>query len=346
VSFATPLALLALVVLPLALAGYLLVQRRRATYAVRFTNLDLLANIVNETPRWRRHVPPALYLASLGALLLALARPQWTIDVPREEATVVLVMDVSGSMLATDVEPSRLAAAQDASNHLLEKLPEGFNVSLVSFSNSVRIVVPATIDRETLRAGLARLEAIGGTAMGDGLMTGLDVIQDVDEATALAEAGANGDAAPTPSTAPDDDEDRDGKVPAVIVLLSDGQNTLGFFDPLDVADIAAERGVPIFTIALGTEFGVVDIEDPQSGRTRRVRVPPDEETLQEIADTTDASFYSAPTADELDSVYDQLGSKIGYDQEEREVTAIASAIAAVLLAAGGAFSLFWFNRLP
>lgn len=343
-SFEAPWALLALLVIPLAIAAYLVVQMRRPKYAVRFTNLDLLSNVVTRTPGWRRHLPAALYLAALAALALSLARPNVEVRVPREEATVILVTDVSGSMMATDVEPTRLAAAQRSAEVLLETLPEKFRVGLISFSTGVQTVTAPTIDREELRRGLYSLEARGGTAMGDALMHALDTIELTLQGDA-AQAPVPGGAPVTPTPTPTPFVAQDGKAPAVIILLSDGKQTIGQADPFDAADLAAERGIPIFTIALGTQDGVVDIPD-QNGILRRLRVPPDEETLQLIADTTGAKFFSAPDADELSDVFDNLGSVIGYDREEREVTAWFAGAAAALMMAGGALSLLWFNRFP
>ncbi len=341
-GFGTPIALIALIIVPLAIVAYILVQKRRANYAVRFTNLDLLANLVDKEPGWRRHLPTALYIGSLAALIFALSRPEASFEIPREEATVILVTDVSGSMRAEDVQPTRLDAAQAAGNLLLEILPPKFRVGLISFSNGVTVNASPTTDRELLSEALAKLRPLSGTAMGDGLMTAIeqiDALQEIQEQQALDTPGG----APTP-TAPQVDPEK--RVPAVIILLSDGQNTVGQADPLDAAEAAAERGIPIFTIALGTEDGMVDITDPASGRTRRIPVPPDEETLQEIAQMTDAKFFEAPSEEALEAVYTDLGSFIGKDREQREITAGVSLLAAILLAAGGTFSLLWFNRLP
>ncbi len=341
-SFGTPLALFALLLVPAALVAYLVMQSRRAQYAVRFTNVDLLANLVDKEPGWRRHLPSALYLVALAALLLALAKPERNIDVPREEATIILVTDISGSMNARDIEPTRLVAAQAAGNLLLDQLPEKFQVGLISFSSAVTVVAPPTTDRELIRSGLARLKAVGGTAMGDALMAAIeqiDILQNQEQA--LDTPG--GAAKPTP--VPTNRKDANGRVPAVIILLSDGQQTLGRAQPLDAADEAAARGIPIFTIALGTQDGVVDVTDNQ-GRTRTIRVPPDEQTLQKIADATGAEFFSAPSEKDLETVYKDLGSFIGHDTEKREVTVWVAAIAALFLVAGGTCSLLWFNRLP
>jgi Ca-activated chloride channel family protein len=333
-SFVWPLALLGLVLVPLAIALYVLAQMRRPKYAARFTNLDLLANVVDKSPNWRRHVPAVLGLLALTALLVSLARPEWEHKVPKQEATVVLVTDISGSMTATDIEPTRMAAAQAAGHTLVEELPEGFRISLVTFSAGVRTVVAPTTDKEMVLRAIDALKPVGGTAMGDGILEGIAASKLNTEPV---------DAEPTPAARTDGREPEDP--PVIMVLLSDGANTLGQADPLDAADEAAAQGIPIFAVALGTEDGIATVIDNQ-GRTRQLRVPPDVETLQEIAETTDGAFFEAPTADDLKSVYEALGSKIGYDTETSEITyGFAAAAAALMLAAGG-LSLLWFNRFP
>ena len=333
-SFVWPLALLSLILIPLAVALYVLVQYRRPKYAARFTNLDLLANVVGKQPNWRRHVPAVLSLVALAALLVSLARPEWEHKVPKQEATVVLVTDISGSMTATDIEPTRMAAAQAAAHDLVADLPEGFRIALVTFSAGVRTVVPPTTEKELVDAAIDALRPVGGTAMGDGILEG------------IAASQLDTDALDVPATPSAPPAAEDEKNPAVImVLLSDGANTLGQADPIDAAQEAADMGIPIFAIALGTPEGVATVTDDQ-GRTRTVRVPPDEETLQEIADMTEGRFFSAPSADELDSIYEDLGSKIGYDTENTEITAGFAGVAAALMLVAGALSLLWFNRFP
>lgn len=344
-SFAWPAALIALLVIPVAVALYVVVQRRRARYAVRFTNLDLLANVVEETPGWRRHLPAVLYLGAIAALLLAVARPEREIDVPKQEATVILVMDISGSMNATDIEPTRLVAAQEAGGILVDELPEGFRVALVTFANGVQTRVIPTDDREALRTALAALRANGGTAMGEALAHALDLAQLDDETATAPTNGATATPTPTPTPIPtpaSGDEDS----PYVIVLLSDGANTVGSVSPTAAAAHAAELGIPVFTIALGTDDGRVTVVDPATGRSQVVQVPPDKVTLRRIAETTGAEFFEAPSADQLRSVYDDLGSRIGYDTETREVTHWFAALGAALVLAAGGFSLLWFNRFP
>ena len=322
-NFEWPVALVALLVVPLMAAGYVLVQRARPRYAARFTNLDLLANVVQETPQWRRHVPPVLFCAALGALAVALARPHAVVAVPKETASVMLVTDVSGSMLAEDVDPTRLRAAQEAALTFSQELPEEFNLGLASFSQTAAVRVPPTEDREALEQGIEALEAEGGTAMGDGLVTAVDAVSQV-----TATAG--------------DTEDP----PAVIVLLSDGESTLGVTEPLQAAREARELGIPVFTVALGTDAGTVTQTPPGEIFPLTIPVPPDRETLRQVAQITGGQSFEALDAQQLSTVYESLGSRIGTEDEELEVTAGFAAGGAVLLLAGGALSLLWFGRFP
>lgn len=337
-SFAWPLALLGLVLVPLCVAAYAWAQRRRPKYAARFTNVDLLANVVEHAPNWRRHVPAVLGLLALTSLLIALARPEFVHKTPKQEATVVLVTDVSGSMTATDIKPTRMDAAKTAAHTLVDKLPKGFRLSLVSFSAGVRTVVAPTTDRDLMDAAIDSLTPVGGTAMGDGIVEGI-------AASRLSTVDAKGQAVPTPAPTPTAGGKAPEKPPVIMVLLSDGANTLGQADPLDAADQAKNEGIPIFTIALGTRDGVAIVTD-NLGRQRRVNVPPDEETLREISDITGGKFFSAPSASDLQSIYNDLGSKIGYDKTTSEATVGFAAFGALAILAAGGLSLLWFNRFP
>ena len=355
-TFADPLLLLGLLVVPVALVLYRIVQRRRSRYAVRFTNVDLLGNLVPRTPAWRRHVPPAFYLVAIAALVLALARPSMAIQVPREEATIILTMDVSGSMMATDVSPTRLAAAQQAANDFVDQLPAGVKVGLVAFSTAPRIVVAATTDRAAVHQGIANLAARGGTALGDAITTSLEAAG-LDPAaiaaggaatpsgdpSASAEPSASASAAPSASASGGPDSTA---APVIAtVLLSDGANSTGEMEPLPAAELAAALGVPIYTIALGTADGVVTVPD-NLGQMHTLNVPPDTETLAAIAETTGGRAFEAPTAADLAQIYDSLGSRIGYTTEEREITQWFAAAGLLLVVAGAGLAAHWFNRFP
>jgi Ca-activated chloride channel family protein len=328
VSFVSPQLLWGLLLVPALLAGYVVLQRRRMRYALRFTNVDLLANIVAESPRWRRHVPPALFLLALAALLVAMARPQLVTEVPREEASVVLAMDVSGSMQATDVSPTRLRAAQGAANRFLDRVPEELRVGLVAFSSEAQLRVPPTDQHDLVRESLDRLQAEGGTAIGDAVAV----------ATDLATTAGEGE------LASDGQESEDGP-PLVVLLLSDGAPSPDTLDPIEAAQRAKAAGIPVYTIALGTDEGTVEVVD-ELGFTETIDVPPDRETLAQIARVTGAASFSAPTEQALDAVYDRLGSSIGYEEELREITYAFAAGGLVLLVVAGSLSALWFNRLP
>jgi Ca-activated chloride channel homolog len=319
-SFASPFVLWGLLLIPVGLLAYWLVQRRRIKYAARFTNLDLLANVVDASPGRRRHVPAVLALAALAALIVAMARPQAVVAVPRDDATVVLTMDGSASMNATDVAPTRLEAAKSAASSFLDELPERFRVGLVSFSNATRVLEEPTDDREAVRTSLDSIQGEVGTAIGDGIR----------DSIALAPRDETGQ--------------RSDKKLFAVLLLSDGKNTAGV-DPLDVLDEAKEAGVPIYTIALGTDAGTVEIPN-EFGELETVSVPPDPETLRRIASETGGRFFEAPTEADLKAVYEQIGSQVSYEDEERELTAAFAGAGAVFLLIGASLSALWFGRIP
>jgi Ca-activated chloride channel homolog len=328
VTFVSPHLLWALLLVPALLVGYLLLQRRRMRYAMRFTNVDLLANLVAASPRWRRHVPPAAFLLALAALLFAMARPQLVTEVPQEEASVVLATDVSGSMQATDVSPTRLDAAERAANRFLDRVPEKLRVGLVTFSSEAHLVVQPTDQHDVVRDSLRRLEAEGGTAIGDAVALATDLASQT----------------PDEQLASDEAETEDGP-PLVVLLLSDGAPSPDTLDPIEAAQKAKAAGIPVYTIALGTDEGTVEVVD-ELGFTETIEVPPDRETLAEIARITGAAAFSAPTEQALDAVYDRLGSSIGYEEELREITYAFAAGGLVLLLVAGTLSALWFNRLP
>jgi Ca-activated chloride channel homolog len=358
-TFLAPILLIGLILVPILAGLYVLVQRRRSRYAVRFTNLDLLANLAPRRPAWRRHVPAALYLGAVGALVFALARPTMVLAVPREDATVVMAIDISGSMRATDVSPTRLAAAQAAAQSFLDQLPPEIRVAIVSFSSETHSLLPPTTDRESAKSAIASLRPENGTAMGDALTRVLDIAQSIQDADAAAGKGSgpgSTGATPAPSSDPNASPapnasggvgtDQPSNQPLVAaILLSDGANTTGETDPLQAADRAASMDVPIFTIALGTDQGVVDVPD-QNGQPTTLQVPPDRETLAKIAETTDAIAFDAPTATDLQAVYDNLQSRIGYTEHSQEVTAAFAGAALLLVVAAAGLSAFWFGRLP
>ena len=321
-SFAEPVMLSGLVLLPLAALAYASMQRRKLREAAAFANPALMPNLVTARPGWRRHLPPLLLLAALAALIVALARPQRTVAAPERAATVMMVTDVSGSMNATDVEPNRLTAAVRAARRLTDKLPETFRLGLITFSDFAEQRAAPSTDRTGVRAALDRLTAVGGTAMGLGLERGLE-------------------AARTP--VPDETGRGERRLPAVLVLLSDGKDTQGGVSPIEVAQRARAASVPIYAIALGTPDGEVEVQDP-FGVTQRIQVPPDVETLKEIARISRGRFFAAADSAKLEEIYAGLGTRLSSREVKDEITVAFAGGALVFLLAAGALSLAWFGR--
>ena len=316
-SFQSPVWLFGLALLPLVIAAYVTLQSRRRDYAVRFASLPTLASVAPASPGWRRHLPPALLLLALLTLTLALARPEATFSVPRERASVMLVTDTSGSMAAQDVEPDRLTAARQAANAFLDEVPEKIRVGLVAFSSTAAVLQTPTTDREAVRDGLQTIQPGGGTATGDGIEVGLRALNAQNENRSEAE-----------------------RIPGAIVLLSDGKATSGA-DPSGVAQLARRARVPIYTVALGTQDGTIVTPDGQE-----LNVPPDLDALRQIAEISGGRFFDAPSADALESAYADLGSRLGSEDELREVTSAFAGGALALLLVGSALGLLWFGRLP
>jgi Ca-activated chloride channel homolog len=322
VTFREPIMLAGLVLVPLAALVYWAMQRRRRREAATFANPALLPNLVTGRPGFRRHLPPLLVLAALTALVVALARPQRTVAAPQRAATVMMVTDISGSMNATDVEPDRLSAAVRAGRRLTDELPEAFRLGMVTFADTAEIQAPPTTDRSPVRGALDRLQAEGGTSMATGLQRGIELARE---------------------PVPDERGTGTRRLPSVLVLLSDGKDTQSSISPIEVARQAARLKIPIFAIALGTPTGEVEVRD-QFGFTQRIQVPPDTETLREIARLTGGRYFAAPDAARLESIYANLGTRLSSREVEREVTAAFAGGAIVLLLTGGALSLAWFGR--
>jgi Ca-activated chloride channel family protein len=322
VTFREPAFLAALVLLPLAVAVHLAFARRRQEDAARFASSGLMPNVVTAAPGWRRHLPALFLLLALGALVLALARPERTVAQPKRQATVMLVTDISGSMNATDVDPDRLTAAQRAARNFVEKVPDTFRIGFVAFNQYAELRLPPTTDRSQVDGVIDGLTADGGTAMGDGLQRGVEAIEG-----RLRAQRSTGDRRP----------------PAAIVLLSDGKNTSGRTRPLDAARAAQRLRVPIYAVALGTPDGSITLTDP-GGFEQTIPVPPDPGTLKEIARLTNGRFYDAVDSEQLDSIYETLGTRIGFEKEKQEVTAAFAGGGLLLLLVGGSLGLRWFGR--
>jgi Ca-activated chloride channel homolog len=319
-SFASPLLLLALLLLPLLLIGYRFLQRRPSRYAVRYTNLDVLAAVVDSTRSWRRHAGLALFLLALVALLVGFARPSVNRLADREEATIVLVIDVSGSMQAKDVEPTRLQAAQKVVREFMKSLPKRFQVGVVSFSETAEVAAPASEDRQLAIDAIDYLYPQRGTAIGDGLARGVEVAR-------AAEAGRPGVARP-----------------AAILLLSDGSQTEGVLLPQEGAARAKSFKIPVYTIALGTAEGVVEFN--RFGGTRIIPVPPDKPTLRQIAAMTGGRFYEAKSVGDLREAYGKMGSLVSKVKRKQEVTFAFLGGGLILLLSAAAIGVITFPRLP
>ena len=323
-TFEWPLLLWSLAVIPMLFGLYVLAQRRRRAYAVRFTNLALLKEVVGRRPGLRRHIPPLLFLLGLGALLVSLARPNAVIATPRDEADVVLVLDVSGSMAATDIRPSRMEAARQAAQAFVQALPANTRVGVVSFSTRAQVVAPLTRDRDTVQAAIRTLEAEGGTAIGEGLAMGLDVLRRGATAQAAGEAASG--------------QPADGNTVGTVVLLSDGA-TSGGQSPAQAAARATEASVVVHTVGMGQRDANVRVRNG-------ARAELDERTLQEIARTTGGEYFYAAQSVDLQSIYSSIGSRVSWREERTEVTALVSAAGTFLLIAAGLFSLRWLHGLP
>jgi Ca-activated chloride channel family protein len=317
-SFATPLGLLALALVPLALALHVASRRRSRRYAVRFPAAATLALAAGGAPAWRRHLPVALLLASIAVLALALAKPQRTVAVPIERASIMLVTDHSRSMMADDVNPSRLQAAKNAAHTFLDQLPAAVRVGVTTFSDVPDATQAPTTDHALVRRMIDGQIADGGTATGDALQVALETLQ-------REPRGADG-----------------RRPPSAIVLLSDGATTLGR-DPVGVAQLARQQHVPIYTVALGTRDATVP--NPGFGPPL-LAVPPDPVTLRRIADASGGRAYSAQDDQTLSTIYKTLGSQLGTRDTEREVTAAFAVGGLVLLLGAAAASARWTGRVP
>lgn len=319
-SFTWPIALIGLVLIPVLVALTAWYERRRRASQAQFGNPDLLPNVIDRAPGKLRYLPLALLLLALGAMIVGVARPHATVSVQREEATVILAIDVSRSMKATDVEPTRLDAARAAAKAFLEQVPEKFRVGVVSFATRAAVAVPPTEDRVLVVEALDTLASGEGTAIGDAVALSLRLGQR--------------------------ERESDGAVPPrAILLISDGARDGGRVDPAAAAEQAKTRGVPVHTVLVGTPNGVVE-ETLTGGLRRIIRVPPSPQTLELLAASTGGEFFTAPDSEELRQVYEDLGSRLGTREEPREITDVFAAGAAALLIAGGALSALLFRRVP
>jgi Ca-activated chloride channel family protein len=350
-TFDRPLLLLTLLVVPAALGLYLLAERRRMRYAIRFTNLEVLTSVLGRR-LWRQYVPLVLFLLALTALCVGVARPNRTTLIPRDRATVILVVDVSRSMEARDVKPTRLGAATAAVRIFLDRVPKRLRVGLIAFAGNPAVAAPPTTYHGLVRESLDTIQwfpGFGGTAIGDALAAAVELGQKAvnDQSGNLASVTT---AAPSPAR---------GLVS--ILFLSDGAQTRGTLEPLQGADRAKEAGIPVYTVALGTPGGTLQFRfgyggggggapggppPPYGGPGRRVPVPPDPDTLRAIADRTGGEFFAARDAKSLQAAYAKLGSRLGRKPGRSEITYAFLAAATGLLVAAGLLSALWSPRLP
>jgi Ca-activated chloride channel family protein len=316
-SFLHPAVLVALLAIPLLIVWYLSQQRRRARAASAFVTPALSASVAPRRPRWRRHVPMLAFALALVVLIVAAARPERTVAEPVDTASIMLANDTSGSMAATDVAPSRLAAAEKAANHFLSSVPASVRVGLLEFNTHVALLQSPTTDHALVRSALARLRVTGGTAIGDALRTALHTLESVPR-----EGGK--------------------KPPGAIVLLSDGASDVGS-DPITAAQQAAAAHIPIYTVELGTPNGTVT--EKRGNRTVTVPVPPNPQQLAEIARVSHGLAFTATDAKGLNTVYERLGAELGHKKVKHEMTASLAGGGLALLLLGSVASLVWFGRL-
>ncbi len=330
-----------LLLVPALVAAYILVQRRRQKFALRYASLSLIREAVGRGPGARRHIPPALFIASVAVMIVALARPVATVTLPSQQGTVILTIDVSGSMRADDLKPTRLDAAKAAARAFVEKQPPNVRIGVVAFSDNAAIVQAPTADRDAVLAAIGRLTPQRGTAIGRGILTSLDAIFEEPDARPTPSSSFSRDSLrlPEPTLRPAP-VSRGTYTNAVVVLLSDGQSNVGP-RPLEVIDQAANRGVRVYTVGVGSPGGTV-----LRFEGRSVRVLLDEQTLRHIAEATDAQYFKADNQTDLRDIYENLSTRLVFKPEQTELTAGFTGFAAVLALVAGTLSLLWFNRLP
>lgn len=338
-QFLWELNLWLLLLVPALVVLYVVMLRRRRRYAVRYASLSLVRDALGKGPGVRRHIPPTLFLASLALMLIGAARPVTVVTVPIQEGTVILAMDVSGSMLAEDISPNRMEAAKRAAKTFVDRQSQYVRIGIVSFSGDASIVQAPTTDKELVNAAIDRLRPQRATAIGRGILISLDAIFEESEeeppSAKYLRPGAEPDANPPASSA----QPLGSFAAASIVLLSDGQNNQ-FPPPLSIIDEAITRGVRVYTIGLGSAEGTVL---RLQGRAVRTRL--DEATLKKIAELTDAQYFRAASEAELRGIYENLTTQLVFRQEKSEVTAYFTVVAAVLALLAATLSVFWFGRL-
>ena len=319
-SFQWPLALVGLLVVPAIVALYVAREKRRNDFAARFTTPALLPNLVSASPSWRRHLPVAILVVALTAMVVGVARPHATVSVKREQATVIFAIDTSLSMGADDVKPTRLEAARSAARTLLQQIPKKYRVAVIGFAGRAYVAVPPTDDRALVLAALRSLHTAEGTSLGDAVALGTQL--------ARRQRAADG-------TIP----------PSAILVISDGAQKTGRTTPQAAADRALSLHIPVYSLVLGTPDGVITV--PLAGGFKaQLRVPASPDTLKALAQVTGGRFFTVASDPRLREVYERLGSRLGSRRESREVTDVFAGGSAALLLVGGALSALWFRRVP
>lgn len=339
INFLWPEMLWLLLVLPLLLLAYVWLLKRRKKTAVAWTHLDIVREAQGGTSLWRRHVPPALMGLALAACLVALARPTAVVTLPMVEQTIILAMDVSGSMRATDVLPNRMAAAQAAAKAFVEQLPRQVRIGVVQFAGTAAIVQPPTTSRDDVITAIDRFQLQRGTATGSGIVLSLAALFP-DAGIDLSQITGQRPSALGAKKPPEHTPVEPGSYSsAAIILLTDGQRTTGP-DPQDAAKMAADRGVKVYTVGIGTKDGdTIGFE----GWTMRVRL--DEQSLKNIAAATRSEYFYAGNSEDLKKVYQSLGSRLTAQKKETEVSSLLAGLAALLVLVAAALSLWWYGRV-
>jgi Ca-activated chloride channel family protein len=340
-TFLWPSLLWLLLALPACVAAYLLILRRKKLHAVRYASLGLIKEALGKGQTWRRHLPPAILLVALGAMIAAMARPAALITLPSQHETVILAIDVSASMRANDVEPTRIVAAQAAAREFVAGQARSTRIGVVSFAGSAALIQPPTQNRTDILAAIDALQLQHATAVGSGILVSLKAIFP-DEEFDVPVTGRQ-----IRGMTPGREPSRQKALPvapgsygsAAIILLTDGQTTAGP-DPVDAARLAAGRGVRVFTVGVGTAHGQI-----VTGEGWSMRVKLDEEPLKIIADLTRAEYFYAGTAVDLRKIYESLTSRLVLEKKETEITAFFSALAAAAVLLSATLSLLWFNRV-
>ena len=361
-TFLWPEFLWLLVLVPVIVGAYLLLLRRKHKLALRYASLSMVREAQSAGNRFRRHVPPLLFLIALTLMIVAIARPAAVVTLPSQHETIILAMDVSGSMRAVDVQPNRLTAAQEAARAFINDQPHNVRIGIVSFAGTAAVVQPPTENREDLLAAIDRFTLQRGTAVGSGILVALKTIfpevefdlgrtnprinaSDTGRGRPLGGRGADKGKGGDKSS--DKGADKDGDKPvapgsyqsAAIILLTDGQTTTGP-DPVESAKMAADRGVRVYTVGIGTVAGeIIGAE----GWSMRVRL--DEEALKQIANVTRADYFYAGTATDLKKIYEGMNARMVLKKQQTEITALVVAAAALLATIAAGLSLVWFNRL-